>query len=205
MWVIRSLLRQGIWGSGLDTLLTRLRAAIKEHGDTGFPVSAIEATMGEIGKSLAFDEVAVEGLLLVRYGDRTCFPLLSLLNPSGDTLLRHVDHVYPQTAFVRTKLDKLGIYGERAEWMLAASNAIPNLQLLTPADNESKGGRFPLPWLESTYPDRGARAAICALHHFDEIGDSLESFPNFFEQRRELLAAVIRERLGVPNPEPATT
>jgi Protein of unknown function DUF262 len=201
-WVIRSLLRQGIWGSGLDSLLTRLRAAIKEHGGTSFPVSAIEQTMGEIGKSLAFDEAAVEGLLQLRYGDRNCFPLLSLIYPSGDTLLRHVDHVYPQNAFTRPKLEKLGISGEQAEWMLAASNAIPNLQLLTPADNESKGGRFPLPWLESIHPDPGTRAAIGALHHYGEIGDSLESFPGFFEQRRKLLAAVIRERLGVPSPQP---
>jgi hypothetical protein len=57
-------------------------------------------------------------------------------------------------------------------------------------------------WLESVYPDPGARAAISALHHFGEISDSVESFPTFFEQRRKLLAAVIRERLGVPSPEP---
>jgi hypothetical protein len=201
-WVIRSLLRQGIWGSGLDTLLTRLRAAIKEHGDTGFPVSIIEHTMGELGKSLAFDETAVDGLLQLRYGDRNCFPLLSLIYPSGDMLLRHVDHVYPQTAFTRKKLERLGISGEPEEWMLAASNAIPNLQLLTPADNESKGGQFPMSWLTSAYPDRDARAAISALHHFGDISDSLETFPEFFEQRRRLLATVIRERLGVPRPVP---
>jgi hypothetical protein len=198
-WVIRSLLRQGIWGSGLDTLLTRLRAAIKEHGGAGFPVAAIEQTMGEAGKSLAFDEPAVEGLLRLRYGDRNCYPLLSLIYPSGDTVLRHVDHVYPQTAFTRSKLDKLGMTGEQVEWMLAASQEIPNLQLLTPADNESKGGRFPLPWFETAYPDDVTRMAIAAFHHFGEIGDSLEGFPEFFEQRRQLLAAVIRERLGVGN------
>ncbi len=201
-WVIRSLLRQGIWGSGLDTLLTRLRAAIRENGDAGFPVDAIEQTMGEIGKSLAFDEAAVDGLLQLRYQDRNCFPLLSLIYPSGDTLLRHVDHVYPQSAFTRAKLEKLGMTGEQAEWMLTASQAIPNLQLLTPADNESKGDRFPLPWLETAYPDESTRAAIAGLHHFGEVGDSLHSFPEFFGQRRQLLAAVIRERLGVMNAEP---
>ena len=203
-WVVRSLLRQGIWGSGLDTLLTRLRAAIKEHGGAGFPVAAIEQTMGEVGKSLAFDEAAVEGLLRVRYRDRNCFPLLSLIYPSGNTLLRHVDHVYPQTAFTRAKLTKLGLATEQVEWMLAAAQEIPNLQLLTPGDNESKGGRFPEPWLASAYPDDGPRAAVAAFHHFGEVGDSLAGFAEFFEQRRELLAAVIRKRLGVASEsEPA--
>jgi hypothetical protein len=203
-WVIRSLLRQGIWGSGLDTLLTRLRTAIKEYGEAAFPVAAIEQMMGEVGKSLAFDEAGVEGLLRLRYRDRNCFPLLSLIYPSGNTLLRHVDHVYPQTVFTRAKLTKLGTTGEQVERMLAACQEIPNLQLLTPADNESKGGRFPGPWLESAYPDDGARAAVAAFHHFGEVGDSLEGFAEFFEQRRELLAAVIRTRLGVASgSEPA--
>jgi hypothetical protein len=201
-WVIRSLLRQGIWGSGLDTLLTRLRAAIKDQGDAGFPVSAIEQTMGEVGKSLVFDEAAIDGLLQLRYGDRNCFPLLSLIYPSGNMLLRHVDHIYPQTAFTRKKLEKLGIGEEQIEWMLTAAQTIPNLQLLTPADNESKGGGFPRPWLDTAYPDEGARAAIAALHHLAEIGDSLEGFEDFIEQRRRLLAAVVRERLGVVSAEP---
>src|SRR5262249_49162770 len=59
-WVVRSLLRQGIWGSALDTLLTRLRATIKEFGGTEFPVAQIEQSMGMIGKSLAFNEEAVQ-------------------------------------------------------------------------------------------------------------------------------------------------
>jgi hypothetical protein len=83
--------------------------------------------------------------------------------------------------------------------MIAASREIPNLQLLTPGDNESKGGRFPGPWLEAAYPDDGARAAVAAFHRFGETGDSLERFPDFFVELRQLLAAVIRERLGVAN------
>jgi uncharacterized protein with ParB-like and HNH nuclease domain len=38
-WLIRSILKQsGIWGSGLDTLLTSLRSKIKEHGQQEFPL-----------------------------------------------------------------------------------------------------------------------------------------------------------------------
>jgi hypothetical protein len=46
-------------------------------------------------------------------------------------LLRHVDHLYPQTTLTRKMLEKLGIGQEQVEWMLAAAQTIPNLQLLT--------------------------------------------------------------------------
>jgi hypothetical protein len=196
-WALRSLLRQGIWGSGLDTLLTRLRTTIKQHGADHFPVAEIDQMMSESGKGLAFDADSVEGLLLLRYGERNCFALLSLIYPGNEPMRRHVDHVYPRTAFTRAKLAKLGLPDEEVAWMLAASREVPNLQLLTPADNESKGGRFPAPWLESAFPDAGHRAAVAAFHHFGEIGASPESFREFFEERRKLLAGVIRERLGV--------
>jgi hypothetical protein len=36
-WTLRALVRPGVWGSGLDTLLGRLRNAIDAHGEAGFP------------------------------------------------------------------------------------------------------------------------------------------------------------------------
>jgi hypothetical protein len=204
-WVLRSLLRQGIWGSGLDTLLTRLRSAIKEHGSDGFPVAQLEQAMGEIGKSLAFDEDAIQGLLKLRYGDRNCFALLSMIYPTGDTTRRHVDHIYPQTAFTKAKLEKLGFVTAQIEHLLTAAQEIPNLQLLTPAENESKGGRFPAAWLASAFPEELARGAISALHHLGDPQDDLRAFDDFFSARRQALAAVLRARLGVEPPSQTTT
>jgi hypothetical protein len=201
-WVLRSLLRQGIWGSGLDTLLTRLRAAIKEHGANAFPTVEIERSMAELGKSLAFDEDAVQGLLKLRYGEPNCFGLLSLIYPSGDTTRRHVDHVYPQTTFTPAKLAKLGFTLEQAARMISAAQEIPNLQLLTPAENESKSGTLPGSWLASAFPDERDRAAVRAFHHLGDVGDDLSRFEDFFEERRAKLASVIRRQLGVPEPSP---
>jgi uncharacterized protein with ParB-like and HNH nuclease domain len=200
-WVLRSLLRQGIWGSGLDTLLTRLRAAIKEHGADGFPLAEVEKTMGEAGKSLTFDAAAVEGLLQLRYGERNCFPLLSLIYPSSEMIRRHVDHVYPQTEFTRSKLAKLGLSQDEVSTLLAQAQEIPNLQLLNGSENESKGGRFPGMWLESAFSDPIDRAAVRAFHHLGDAGDSLDGFSDFFAARREKLAKVICQRLGVAQPD----
>jgi len=196
-WLLRSLLRQGIWGSGLDTLLTRLRAAIKDYGATRFPRAEIEQAMAELGKSLAFDEDAVQALLRLRYGEANCFCLLSLIYPSGDTSRRHVDHIFPQTAFTKGKLAGLGLSSEEIAWTMTAAQEIPNLQLLTPAENESKGGQPPSPWLAALYPDETDNAAARAFHHLGQQLESISAFEEFFVARRTKLAGVVRSRLGV--------
>jgi hypothetical protein len=199
-WVLRSLLRQGIWGSALDTLLTRLRTAIKEHGAAGFPLAEIERAMGELGKSLAFDDDAVRGLLQLPYGDRNTFALLSLIYPGSDTSRRHVDHIFPQTIFTKTKLAKLGIGTEHLSSLQRMAQQIPNLQLLTPAENESKGGQPPAAWLAAAFPNDVERNAVQAFHHLGPVLDDIESFEAFFAARQEKLAATIRSRLGVATP-----
>ncbi|GMV44457.1 MAG: hypothetical protein AMXMBFR64_61730 [Myxococcales bacterium] len=83
-WLVRSLLKAGVWGSGLDTLLTAIRATLREQGAARFPVEAVEATMRSRGKGLRFEEEELEDLADVAYGDRRAFPLLSLLFPFHD-------------------------------------------------------------------------------------------------------------------------
>lgn len=199
-WVLRSQLRQGIWGSSLDSLLTRLRTAIREHGSDGFPVEEIDRAMGELGKSLAFDEDAVQGLLKLRYGERNSFALLSLIYPGADTSRRHIDHVYPQTAFTAAKLAKLGFTPEHSARLISAAQEMPNLQLLTPAENQSKGGVLPGTWLASAFPDERDQAAVRAFHHLGNASDDLRRFEDFITERRDKLAAAVRRELGVDDP-----
>lgn len=71
-WFIRSLLADGIWGSGLDTLLTAIRRIIKENESDGFPASAIyEMMAGYGGKSLVFEDEEVEKLAGMQYGNQS--------------------------------------------------------------------------------------------------------------------------------------
>ena len=97
-WLTRSLLKRGIWGSGLDTLLTALRAVIDEHGAEAFPVERLEEAMRARGKSLSFEREELEDLVESR--DRS-FALLSLLYPFLDTQNNkfHIDHVFPRARF----------------------------------------------------------------------------------------------------------
>jgi hypothetical protein len=77
-WTIRALLRPGVFGSGLDTLLGRLRRVIDDQGAVGFPSDAIEETMAATGKSLRFDPQTVDELANSAYGQPDTFALLSI-------------------------------------------------------------------------------------------------------------------------------
>jgi hypothetical protein len=107
-WLIRSLIKSGIWGSGLDVLLTALRSVI--GGSEGaFPNEALEREMRGRGKSLVFTEEEIEELLDMKYGSRDLLGLLTLLFPFVDTRNQfHIDHVFPTAQFQARKLKKAG-------------------------------------------------------------------------------------------------
>ena len=130
-WLIRSLLKSsGIWGSGLDTLLTAIRDVIRaDH--LSFPGDALDKVMAARGKSLSFGPEEVEDLLDMEYGDRRLFPLLSILFPFVDVRqLHHVDHFFPKSQLQRRRLEKASCDAAYLEECLVARDRLANLQLL---------------------------------------------------------------------------
>ena len=78
-WLTRSILKaSGIWGSGLDTLLTALREVIQDAGDEGFPAAEMRRQMALRGKSLEFSTEEIEDLADMGFGDRRTFGLLGV-------------------------------------------------------------------------------------------------------------------------------
>ena len=192
-WLIRSLLKSsGIWGSGLDTLLTALRDVIRIE-NTSFPGTALEKAMAARGKSLSFGPEEVEDLLDMEYGDRRLFPLLSILFPFIDVRqLHHVDHFYPKSQLQRRKLEKEGCDSECIEGCLAARDRLANLQLLEGLLNVSKNDSLPGPWMATTYPDPVARQAVLDRHDLGIAPATAQEFLPFYQKRRERL----RERMA---------
>lgn len=198
-WLVRSLLKAGVWGSGLDTLLTAIRAAIREQGATRFPVEALEATMRSRGKGLRFEEEELEDLVDVAYGDRRSFPLLSLLFPFHDLRDQfHVDHVFPRSRFSESSLARLGVEAEkRCEWIDRADR-LANLQLLNGVLNIEKSATLPYEWLESAFPTEDSRSAFIERHCLGTVPTRFCDFPNFYEARRSVLIQRLRTLLGAP-------
>jgi len=194
-WLIKSLLKaSGIWGSGLDTLLTSLRRVLKEESDKGFPAETLSSVMASRGKSLHFVDEEIEELAELDYGGKRTFALLSLLFPGFDFSRHfHVDHIYPKGLFTASKLRKAGVPEDRIEIFKAWSNRLPNLQLLEGTINNEKRQKMPSEWYAACWPDPGARLRHLQSQGIDELPEDLVHFDDFYEQRKALLMSRIQQ------------
>ena len=195
-WLIRSLLKTGVWGSGLDTLLTELRTAIKEDQEGGFPVERIRDTLARRGRPLLFDDEEIEDLADMRYGDRLAFALLSLLFPFVDLRNQfHVDHIFPSARFSVGRLRKAGVPEEQIPDFRDQKDRLANLQLLQGAINNEKNVRMPGKWLMSEF-DHKKRREYRQLHLLGQVPSSIAEFDDFYSQRRAKLKQKIVHLLG---------
>ena len=192
-WLIRSLIKAGgVWGSGLDVLLTALRTIIREHHER-FPTALLEKELAARGKSLHFGPEEIEDLLEMEYGDRRLFPLLTLLYPFIDVRqLHHVDHVFPRGQLQKRRLERAGIEPGKADEIVECRDRLANLQLLEGLLNVSKNDSLPAPWLLATYADAVQRQAVCDRHDLGVVPETVAEFPTFYQARRERM----RERLS---------
>lgn len=108
-------MKRGVWGSGLDTLLSRLREALRSSSG-GFPTEQLEAAMTVLGKSLRLEDAEIDELLESRYGRPRTFATLAMLYPGLDlTQAFHVDHIFPRRRFTRHQLAKAGVPADRVD------------------------------------------------------------------------------------------
>lgn len=197
-WLFRSLLKpSGIWGSGLDTLLTALREVMKKTEGDGFPKDELTSVMRKRGKQLSFSEDELYELLDMSYGDKRAFLLLSMLFPHVDLNNQfHVDHVFPVSRFTTRKLSKAGFSEEDQETMQDWVNTIANLQLLEGQQNKEKNATLPLDWLKANFGSSGSRKNYCELHSLGDVPKDLSGFLGFAEERYDRLYAKLKVELG---------
>lgn len=193
-WTSRSLAKQGVWGSGLDTLLRDLRSVIDQHGEQRFPVDPIYSAMAARGKALTFSPEEVEELLDLRYGQGRTFAVLAMLFPHVDARnIHHVDHVFP-----RSLLDAKASGLERAEAQEVENlrDGLPNLQLLEGSVNISKSDIPPALWAEQTYPG-AALDAYLDRNALPPLPAKSAEFTEWYWLRREVLRGRLEQVLGL--------
>lgn len=202
-WLIRSFLKaSGIWGSGLDTLLTALRESITESGAEEFPVDKVQTVMAKRGKSLKFDDDEIDELVEMEYGDKRLFSLLTLLFPFVDVTNHHfhIDHFFPKSLFKRPKLKKAGVDKEDFDEFKIMGNSLPNLQLLEGSENIEKQASMPADWIADALSD-SVRTNYCDNHLLGEVPDSIVEFSDFYNARRTLLRERIEKLIGAEKVE----
>ena len=196
-WLVRSLLKSGIWGSGLDTLLTALRRVIAENDSSIFPSAKIREDMARRGKSLTFENEEIEDLCDMQYGDGITFALLSLIFRFVDLSNQfHVDHIFPKSRFTEKKLNSAGIQGGQINDFIQKKERLANLQLLDGAVNNEKRASLPAAWLSKASLDVETRREYQARHMLGDVPQTLTGFGDFYAARRERLKLRIGELLG---------
>ena len=190
-------MKRGVWGSGLDTLLSKLRDVLRDSSG-GFPADRLEAVMAAQGKSLRFEDAEIDELLESRYGRPRTFATLAMLYPGLDlTQAFHVDHIFPRSKFTRSRLMKAGIPVERLEAYVTAVDSLPNLQLLPGIPNIEKQATLPSDWLLGPhFPTPEKRKRYLEQNDLQGLPLELERFLDFHAARRELMASRLRDIVG---------
>lgn len=196
-WVTRSLIKRGIWGSGLDTLLTRLREVLRAEAASGFPVASIESAMAAVGKSLVFDTAEIDEMLNLKYAGQRTFAVLSVLYPGLDLGKKfHEDHVFPRSRFTKKKLVSAGIPSDQIDDFIDAVNLLPNLQLLAGTANIEKQDALPADWIATAFPTEEKRKTYAAENDLDGLPLDLTDFLEFFEGRKQRMRDRLVSALG---------
>ena len=197
-WLIRSILKaSGIWGSGLDTLLTALREVLRTTDKDHFPATELYTAMAQRGKGLDFVQEEIDDLADMRIGDRRVFALLALLFPFIDVRAHHfhIDHVFPKSLFTPARLRDAGIEEDDAKTLGDCINQLGNLQLLEGVVNNEKRAKMPMAWMQEHLDDEKSQH-YRDLHLFGEIPEHITGFMSFYEARRERLRRRIAELVG---------
>ena len=195
-WLIRSLLKRGIWSSGVDNLLVAIRRAIRESScHDGFPARMIEKAMPS-GKSLTFNDEELQDLADAAYDGRA-YSLLFLLYDFVDVATNrfHIDHVFPRALMTPARLKKAGLDEERIPEYRERVNRLANLQLLEGSTNTSKGAKLPADWLHARYSEK-ERQHHCQLHDLGDVPTDIKGFLAFYETRRKRILEKLRHLLA---------
>ncbi|MXZ03717.1 MAG: DUF262 domain-containing protein [Chloroflexi bacterium] len=188
-WLTRSILKEsGIWGSGLDTLLTALREVLRNSGGSEFPAAKLRRLMAQRGKTLDFVEEEIEDLADMRLGDRRIFPLLTMLFPRLESRDgSDIDHVFPKSRFTPNRLRSAGIGEEQIEPFRDRCDRLANLQLLDRSVNNEKRASLPADWLDVHCTDDQDRKNYCERHLLGNVPREIEKFTDFYSVRRQKL------------------
>lgn len=196
-WIARSILKGGIWGSGLDTLLLALRSVIAKHGNQQFPIAELELEMARRGKSLNFDLEEINDLAEMHIRDRRVFSYLTLLYPGMDMKNSfHIDHVFPAAKFSTRVLKRQGLSEDDVQKSMDAYNRLPNLQLLQGPINQSKQDKMPGEWANTAYANQQALSEYLHRHMIGELPEDLAGFLDFYENRRLRIVERSKELIG---------
>lgn len=190
-WLCVSLLK-GIFSSGTDGVLTKIRNVLKDNSDTSiFPYDKIkDAFKDNPTKNFVFDDDFIHSLLGTQFNAKNCFLLLALIYKDFDFSNHKVakDHMHPKayfdnlTASPTKNPDDYKFYKDPLNW-----NSILNLQLLPSSENESKGDTPLKDWVKREKIDKKKYLIPEGTGALD-----VTNFKQFLSERAEILTKELK-------------
>jgi hypothetical protein len=174
-WLIMALLN-GVFGGSSDSMLTKLREAIKRHGENGrmFPEGELDAAIREAKRIPTNDRQAIKGVLDLQYGKPVTRLAQTLLfdERSWGVIPHDCDHIFP--------LDGFDKYFKQYKEL---ANKFGNLTLLSSAANNEKRAAPFEEWICQQ------EAGFLERHLIPEMPElwKFEKFPEFLRERERLI------------------
>lgn len=194
-WLFSAILRKQFGRSG-DAVLQQSRKAYTDNTEKFYIDDAVTFDGKLINNNISgysdiTDEI-LEEILSTQKDDRYAFPILSLLYPHLDYKNNdfHKDHLHAENLY-DTLSDEL-----KNKIPFKVYNSIINLQMLDKNENESKGQKSLIEWVNQSCSDSDTRERFLCLHIIPNVDLSLSNIEEFFEKRKELLKEKLKSLLN---------
>jgi uncharacterized protein with ParB-like and HNH nuclease domain len=187
---------KNLFGGQNDVVLSRIREVLRVRSGNEFVLKeqkfyfqTIRDLNLPIRKSFKIDQNYIETELADEPYGASAYFLLSLLYPALDFKMKRfeLDHIHPRKKMNATHLRSLGLNDVDIEWILDHYDNLPNLELLTSEDNNSKKAR---PFIEFIREKkRNEKLRFLNENYISSDKDlwELDSFKKFYELRRKII------------------
>jgi hypothetical protein len=196
-WLLRSLVKR-VFSGQPDNVLRPLRNVIRDNLQNGFPFDEIiNHFKGDPSKSLIFSDDEIEALTELKYNNAHTYSVLLLLYPHLNPRNSfHMDHIFPKSQFKRSILRKRGIDDSKLDEFITKYDYISNLQLLEGSENEEKGKKDFVIWLNEKYPNAREKELFLSSNLIP-VDSSLDfpDFLEFFNNRQSLIIQKLKNLL----------
>ena len=184
---------KGIFGRHADTALVDMKNAIDNGNIKNWSLKELYNVTID-GKSNAFvvDEQDIDKLLDDTKGDKSLFTLSILyegrIHINGEDFEQ--DHIHPQAPFKKDiAINFPNLSEKERKKLIEKNNKIPNLQLLTKDENESKSDTPLVEYLKNKNKNQKYLIPECSY--------DVKKFPKFYEKREELLKKILMKKFNV--------
>lgn len=195
-YIIVAQLRQ-IFGTASNSALTSIRKALNEAPNDSFRMSNLNIIRFTGDRTLRYTADEIDTMVYEQEIGPYTFMLLSLLYPhlKYDEIEFHQDHMHPKSSFEEAKIKDLKlpngevIDDEKKEEWRRRRNTLPNLQLLNGRENEAKGAKPLVDWLEEPSIKKNV------MYLPEDVSYELSNFEEFMEKRQELMSNALKDIL----------